>query len=159
MKNYIPEINEVLKSYDYDSKKLINMLQRIQEKIDGRYIPEDVAEYIAKELNITKSNIYEVITFFSAIKENPSGKFLIELCNSTVCTVKKNKEVKSALEKATKTTFGNTSKDNQFTLEYTTCFGACDISPAIRINKILYGNLTVEKVNNIINGLRGEQHE
>ena len=54
MKNYIPEINEVLKSYDYDSKKLINMLQRIQEKIDGRYIPEDVAEYIAKELNISK---------------------------------------------------------------------------------------------------------
>lgn len=153
MTNY-DQIDNVLRSYNYDAKALINILQGIQEVCEGRYISEDTAEYVSEQLGVTKSNIYEVVTFFAALREHPVGEVLIQLCNSTVCKVKKNSEVKKALEETLGIKIGETTKDNKFTLQYTTCFGSCDISPAIRVNKTVYGNLDREKTIAIIEGLK-----
>jgi NADH-quinone oxidoreductase subunit E len=76
-----------------------------------------------------------------------------------VCKVKKNAEVKAALENSLGIKMGETTKDKKFTLQYTTCFGSCDISPAIRVNKTVYGNLDKEKTLAIIEGLRRDQDE
>jgi NADH-quinone oxidoreductase subunit E len=152
-------IQDVLEKYEYDEKALINILQDVQEVSEGRYISEETAAYVSKELAITKRTIYEVITFFAALREYPVGEVLIQLCNSTVCKVKKNAEVKSALEEFLGIKMGETTRDNKFTLEYTTCFGACDVSPAIRINKVVYGNLDREKTLMIMRELKGDHYE
>jgi len=153
MMNYT-QIDRVLKEYAYDSKSLVNILQQVQEICEGRYISEATAEYISEQLHVTKSNIYEVVTFFAALREHPVGEVLIQLCNSPVCKVKKNIEVKQALEEILGVKVGQTTRDNKFTLQYTTCFGACDISPAIRVNKKVYGNMDREKTLTLIDGLR-----
>lgn len=158
MTNYT-QVDRVLKEYAYDSKALVNILQGVQEVSDGRYISEPTAEYVSEQLGVTKSNIYEVVTFFAALREHPVGEVLIQLCNSTVCKVKKNVEVKNALEDILSIKIGETTKDNKFTLQYTTCFGSCDISPAIRVNKTVYGNLDREKTIAIIEGLRRGRDE
>lgn len=158
MANY-DQIDHVLDAYGYDEKALINILQEIQEVCDGRYISEETAAYVSEQLKITKSNIYEVITFYAALREYPVGEILIQLCNSTACKVKKNIEVKHALEESLGIEMGDTTADNKFTLQYTTCFGACDISPAIRVNKEVYGNLDREKTLTIIEDLRRKWHE
>lgn len=158
MTNYT-QVDRVLKEYAYDSKALVNILQGVQEVSDGRYISEPTAEYVSEQLGVTKSNIYEVVTFFAALREHPVGEVLIQLCNSTVCKVKKNVEVKNALEEILSIKIGETTKDNKFTLQYTTCFGSCDISPSIRVNKTVYGNLDREKTIAIIEGLRRGRDE
>jgi NADH-quinone oxidoreductase subunit E len=158
MTNYA-QVDRVLKEYAYDAKALVNILQGVQEVCDGRYISEETAEYVSEQLQVTKSNIYEVVTFFAALREHPVGEVLIQLCNSTVCKVKKNAEVKAALENSLGIKMGETTKDKKFTLQYTTCFGSCDISPAIRVNKTVYGNLDKEKTLAIIEGLRRDQDE
>jgi len=153
------QIDEVLEAYAYDAKKLVNILRDVQDVCEGRYISEAVAAYLSEKLNVTKGNIYEVVTFFAALREEPVGEVLIQLCNSTVCKVKKNAEVKQALEESLGIKMGETTGDNQFTLSYTTCFGACDISPAIRVNKIVHGNLDREKTLRLIEGIRRKQDE
>ena len=45
---------------------------------------------------------------------------------------------------------GETTADNLFTLDYAPCFGACDTSPSVRINKKVYGNLTPDKMKKIL---------
>ena len=50
---------------------------------------------------------------------------------------------------------GETTKDGLFTLEHTSCLGCCEMSPAMRIDDELYGNLTADKLFSIIAGYRG----
>lgn len=57
------QIDEVLEAYAYDAKKLVNILRDVQDVCEGRYISEAVAAYLSKKLNVTKGNIYEVVTF------------------------------------------------------------------------------------------------
>ena len=53
--------------------------------------------------------------------------------------------------------FGQTTPDNMFTLEMTSCLGLCGVAPVIMVNDEYYGNMTPEKVKNLINRLRGEE--
>jgi NADH-quinone oxidoreductase subunit E len=157
--NDYSQIDRVLQNYDYDAKALVNILQEVQDLCEGRCITEATAAYVANKLQVTKANVYEVVTFFAALREHPVGEVLIQLCNSTVCKVKKNIEVQHALEETLGIKMGETTKDKKFTLQYTTCFGACDVSPAIRVNKVVYGRMDREKTQALLASLRGEHCE
>jgi len=98
----------------------------------------------------------EVISFYAALNKTPKGKYHIEMCNSTVCKVNDNYLIEEYLKKSLSIEIGETTQDSLFSLDYAPCFGACDVSPSIRINKRAYGKLTVDKVKKIIDGLRGE---
>ena len=89
------------------------------------------------------------------INQSEKGKYHIEMCDSTVCRVNKKGPIQVYLEKELNISIGETTDDNMFTLDHAPCFGACDSSPSVRINKKVYGKLTVEKMETILNNLRG----
>ncbi len=153
------KVDEILSKFDYDKDSLILMLMDTQDLSDKKFVSEQTARYIAKEINISDNKIYEVLSFFSALNDKPKGKYHIQLCDSTVCRVNKKDIIETYLEETLNISVGQTTKDNLFTLDHTPCFGACDISPAIRINKKVYGNLTVAKVRDILTSLKGASHE
>jgi NADH:ubiquinone oxidoreductase subunit E len=64
--------------------------------------------------------------------------------------VKGTKEVLEAFESALGIKAGQTTSDGAFTLETCECIGACDVSPAVLIDDTVYGNLTPEKVDELI---------
>ena len=81
------------------------------------------------------------------------------MCNSTVCRVNHQAAIKEYLMDALQIEMGETTKDNLFTLDYAPCFGACDTSPSVRINKKVYGKLTVEKMRKIIENLKDVEND
>jgi len=159
MKELYEKIDKVLMKYEYDTVSLIPILMEIQEVSDGNYISKEVAKYISKKLGTSMNSIFEILTFYSALNEKKKGKNIIQLCDSTVCRVNNNYILREVLEEELNIAMGETTEDGLFTLEYSSCFGGCDISPAIRINDIVYGNLNREKISNIISELRGEKGE
>lgn len=152
-------INDILEKHKYDEDSLILILMEVQKISNDKYVSEEVARYIANSINIPHNKIYEVLSFFSALNDEKKGAFHIQLCDSTVCRVNKKDIIEEFIKKELNIKIGETTKDNMFTLEYTPCFGACDISPAFRINKKVYGNLTISKVKGILNDLRGDHFE
>lgn len=150
-------IDEILEKFKFDKTKLLKILLEIQK--ERNYISKEELIYISKRLKIELAKIHEVTSFFSAINTTVKGKFIINLCDSTVCRLNKNNIIKEALEEELKIKFGETTEDGIFSLEFTPCFGACDISPAMKIGDKVYGNLTKEKVIKIVNELRGDNIE
>nr|AIZ97534.1 NAD-reducing hydrogenase large subunit HoxE [Caloranaerobacter ferrireducens] len=71
----------------------------------------------------------------------------------------KYQKVREILERELGIKMGETTEDGEFSLEYTACFGACDISPAFRIDDKVYGNLNETKIKEIINSYRRINHE
>ena len=127
---------------------LMPIMQRAQD-IFG-YLPEEVQNYIAKELDIPVSDIYGVATFYAQFNLEPKGKYIISVCMGTACYVKGSQPVLDKLEEVLEIPAGRTTKDGLFTLNATRCLGACGLAPVIMVNDDVYGRLTPDQIPGII---------
>lgn len=150
----LKRIKNILNVNGNSESNLLAILLEVQSIVTEKYISKDVAKFISNEINVPLSRVYDVITFYSALSDKPRGEHIIQICNSTACKVNKYKTLKEALEEMLGITVGETTEDGKFTLECTPCFGACDISPAFRIGEDFFGNLTEEKIKDIIGSFR-----
>lgn len=150
------QVISILNKYHNKVENLLPILLELQDGFEGYYIPPDTLREIADSLKIPYAQISEVISFYAALNTEKKGKFHIEMCNSTVCRVNENYMVKEYLEEKLGIEVGQVSDDGIYSLDYAPCFGACDVSPSIRINKKAYGKLTIEKLDRIFNKLRSD---
>jgi len=148
-------IEEIKKEQLEEQDLLIYLLHRVQDHYQSHYIPPEVGEMIAEELNVPPSKVYEVLTFYTMFSTKPRGKYIIRVCTSLPCHVPGGREIVQFLKQKLGVDFGETTKDGLFTLEETGCLGLCGVSPVIMINDQYYGDLTVEKVEGIIESLKG----
>lgn len=149
-------IDSILKRYDYDGKKLIPILQTIQEA--EKYLSEDTMRYVAKKLNVPETQIFGVATFYSHFALEAKGKYIIKLCDGTACHVKGSESVKDALKEAIGLTGKEaTSKDMMFTLEVVSCLGACGLAPVIVINDEVFGQVTPDKARQLIADIKAKE--
>ncbi len=130
------------------SELLLMRLKKIQEK-EG-YISEQSVKALSRELGVSGIQIYEVITFYSFLSHKPKGKYVIRVCHSPSCYLKGSTNLFEELEKLLMIKVGGITDDGKFSIEYTSCIGCCNESPAILINNIPYTKLTPEKLSKII---------
>jgi NADH-quinone oxidoreductase E subunit len=133
-------------------KNVIELLQEIQ--IQKGYLPEEEIVKISKELDVPAVELCGVATFYSQFKTNPPGKYKISICRGTACHVKRSDELLRYVEELFELHEGQTSADKKFTLDIVNCLGACAKAPVMMINNEVYGELTKEKVKQIIEGLK-----
>lgn len=150
------QIRYVVQKYEGGEENILAILLELQESSGQNYISEDCAEEVAKELNIPVSKVYDLLTFHSMFSTKPRGKYIIEICKSAPCHVNRSRETVKMFENELGIKMGETTSDKLFTLQYTSCIGACDIAPAVKIGEKVYGNLTEEDVKKIIQEYRGE---
>ena len=151
----ILKVQTIIDIHKNDEHDLLAILLEIQAIVPKQYISEEIVGFLSKELGVSAKRVYEVITFYSALSDKPRGQYIIQICNSTACMVNKYKTLRDVLEKQLCVKVGETTLDKKFTLMYTPCFGACDISPAFRIGEDVYGNLNEKKIKEIIDSYRG----
>jgi len=148
------QIGEIVSKWGNSRDNLIAVLLDAQSKSKQNYLSKEAMQVVSEIMDIHITDVYEVASFYHAISTEPRGRFLIQLCQGTSCTVNKVVNVKDALEAELGIMIGGSTPDGMFTFEYTPCFGACDVSPAMRLNGSVVGNLTAEKIKQIISECR-----
>ena len=113
-------------------------------------IPIEVQKFISKELNVSVSEIYGVVTFYSRFSTEPVGDHLIGVCLGTACYVKGAQKILDELQSALKIKPEETTADGKFTLTATRCLGACGLAPVMMIDDEVYGRLTPDMVPDIL---------
>lgn len=146
----LEKLEEFTNKYGNSPDKLLPILIEMQQASEDKYLSPEIIDIISKKLNLPRSVVYGTATFYSMLRLYPQPKYLIEICHSAPCHVTGAKEIIKAFEEILGIKVGENTKDNLFGLRYVSCFGACDISPAVRINGKVYGNLTPEKVLKLI---------
>lgn len=142
------EVAKIAAAYQNQPEMLMKVVLRVQKVVTA--LSEDVANVIAREMNIPMSKVYSFITFYAMLSVKPRGRYIIRMCKSAPCHVRGAKQVVRAMEKQLGIRMGETTEDGRFTLEYCPCLGICDISPAIMINDKTYGNLNETSVCEVI---------
>ena len=133
-------------------RNLLVLLERTRD-VYG-YIPDDAVMGLADQLGIPVVDVYAAATFYRALPLKPMGKHVVKVCKSVPCYLKHNQPVIEAVERALGIAPGQTSQDGLFSLELVNCIGACDRAPAMMIDDDVFGNLTPERVAEILAGYR-----
>lgn len=132
-------------------EQLIPLLQEIQRR-DG-YLPSEEMSRVATVVGVPVSRVYGVATFYNQFRFVPMGAHVIEVCRGTACHVKQSGTILEHLKRRLKLRADGNSPDDQFTVVSVACLGACSIAPVMRLDGEFYGDLTVEKLDALLDGL------
>ncbi len=146
------EAATIVREIGADQEKVIPLLQEIQKR--HSYLPEDLVEAVAEEIDVPVSDIYGVATFYSQFRFTPMGKHLIKVCKGTACHVQGADLLFSTLQEELHLEGEGTTDDREFTLETVACLGCCSLAPVVMIDGKVYGKLTSAKVKKILKGYR-----
>ncbi len=142
------ELLKIIEAHKDDKGALMPVLQQAQE-VYG-YLPIEVQEIIAKEMDIPLEKVYGVVTFYSQFSLNPKGKYTISVCLGTACYVKGSGDIFNKLSEILGIKGGETTPDGKFSLVDCRCIGACGLAPVLTVNDDVYGRLTVDDVAGIL---------
>jgi NADH-quinone oxidoreductase subunit E len=120
------------------------------------FLNDEALEEAAMLLGMTPLEMEELATFYTFIYREPVGKYVIHMCDSVICWMDGYESIRDYLSRKLGIQMGETTSDGLFTLLPVCCIGYCDRSPAILINRKVYGPLTPEKLDKILEELRTE---
>jgi NADH-quinone oxidoreductase subunit E len=139
---------EAITRHGSSPDELIPILNDINLHIG--YLPDIALAEIGRLLQIPKSKLYSVATFYHMFSMAPRGKHVIQFCESAPCHVVGGREVWQSLQNQLKLKSGETSVDGKWTLVTTSCLGVCAVGPVMIIDGEIFGNVTPDQVADIL---------
>jgi NADH:ubiquinone oxidoreductase subunit E len=127
---------------------LIPVLKDVQD-VTG-YLPLSLQQRIATGLNLSYSEVYGVVTFYSFFRQEPIGRHLIKVCMGTACYVRGNKDLVEHLGRDLDCKLGGTTEDRRFSLDGVRCLGCCGIAPVITVGEDVHREIRVKDVAEIL---------
>jgi formate dehydrogenase subunit gamma len=127
---------------------LLPILHAIQDKLG--YIPADTVSEIAKALNLSRAEVHGVISFYHYFRETPPGKTTIHLCRAESCQAMGGKPLEAHVKNKLGIDYHETTADGEFSLEPVYCLGLCAASPSMQIGEQLYGRVSADLFDGVI---------
>jgi NADH-quinone oxidoreductase E subunit len=146
-------IEKIAQKYPQRRSALLPALFLAQEKYG--YLTKEAMEEVAAILDLHPVQVYEVATFYTMFNKKPVGKFHVQVCGNVSCSLLGAETIIDCLKTKLGINVGETTEDKLFTLTKVECLGSCGTAPMMQINDTYYENLTEEKVDTILNELRG----
>ena len=143
------DIRIIVDKYHHNRSGLIGMLNEIQSRYS--YLPEEALEIVAEETDHSLVDIYGVATFYKSFSLEPRGRHLCSVCVGTACHVRGAQEIAAEFEKQLNIKAGETTGDNEVSLETVNCLGACALGPIVVSDGHYFSNVKTPKVKDIIN--------
>ncbi len=141
-------LRAVIDQHRNDPGALMPILQQAQE-IYG-YLPIEVQQIIAEEMDIPLEKVYGVVTFYAQFSINPKGQYKISVCLGTACYVKGSGDIFNKLQEKLGIASGEITPDGKYSLDACRCIGACGLAPVLTVNEDVYGRLTVDDIDRIL---------
>jgi NADH:ubiquinone oxidoreductase subunit E len=141
-------IDEIISQNRGVPGSVIGVLRECQNTVG--YLPVELIDYIGNGLNLSRSEVFGVASFYALFSLQPKGRNRIKVCMGTACYVKGIKEVITRIENHYRMQPGNTSSDRRYSLEPVRCLGACGLAPVMVVNADTFGNMKPDRVVQIL---------
>lgn len=128
---------------------LLPILHDIQDSIG--FIPSDAVPAIASSLNLSRAEVHGVITFYHHFREEAPGQHIIEVCQAEACQSMNSKALTKHVESSLGVSLGETTSDQKITLLPVYCLGNCACAPSVTIDGEVFGRVTSEKFDKLLN--------
>ena len=143
--------NKIVLNYPSGKKKSAVMaLLYIAQKQNDNWIPLAAMKYIAKFLDISYINVYEVATFYSMYNLKPVGKYFVQICTTTPCMIRGAYKLVDVCKKNISEKENELLSNKNCSWTEVECLGACISAPMAQINDDYYEDLNMKQFENII---------
>jgi formate dehydrogenase subunit gamma len=105
------------------------------------HIPDSVLPLIADALNISRAEMYGIVTFYHDFRRAPAGRHVVKLCRAEACQAMGGPAIADRLRARLAVDFGETSPDGRVSLEAVYCLGLCATAPSAMVDGRLVGRL------------------
>jgi len=142
------QIADILTRYPNTQAALLPVLWLCQER--WGWISTGITRAIAARLGLSPAFIEGVLTFYTMYQLQPPGRYLLQVCSTLSCQLCGTGELVGHLRQRLGIDFGETTPDGRFTLVDVQCLGACGEAPVVQINNDYYTELTVERLDALL---------
>ena len=147
-------VTQVIDSLKDKPGAMLPILHGIQDTLG--YIPKGSVPLIASALNVSRAEVHGVITFYHYFRESPPGKHTIHVCRAESCQSMKGSELEAHAKAKLGIDYHETTQDGNFSLEPVYCLGNCGCSPAVSIDGEVYGRVSPERFDEILDEVRAQ---
>jgi len=149
------QIDAIIEQNGGKGSAILSILQDVQAK--EKYLPKEALEYIGEKLHIPLNKIYRIATFYRAFSLSPRGKHDVCICMGTACHVRGAQRIADQVKLVLDIRPGETTKDQNFTLETVNCLGVCAAGPVVAIDGQYFGKMTSAKVDGTLKKFRSDK--
>lgn len=147
----LADARDIISRYPQSRSALLPMLHLIQS-IDGYVSPNGIA-FCADVLNLDRTSVSAVATFYSQYKRRPNGEYTVGVCTNTLCAVMGGDGIFQRLSEHLGVGHDETTEDGKITLEMIECNAACDFAPVMMINWEFFDNQTPESARKAVDAI------
>lgn len=126
---------------------------RIVQEVNGGYLTRELMDEVADYLGMPPIAVYEVATFYSMYEHKPVGKYKICMCTNISCMLRDVDDLVDYLKEKLGVDVGEVTPDGRFSIKKVECLGACGEAPVAMIGKEYHGNLTRERLDELLESL------
>jgi NADH-quinone oxidoreductase E subunit len=155
---YAVEIKTILSKYPADQKRSAVMpLLYLAQRQDG-YVTKGAMNEIAALLEITPTEVADIVGFYTLYHDEQAGKYRMQVCNDLACALRGADQFLESLCGNLGIQLGETTPDGLVTVEAVKCLAACDRAPMFQVQSTegieYHENMTVDRTLELIEALR-----
>lgn len=153
MKHLIPEFDVLRRRFPagFESSLVLPCIRRIQE--DRGYVDDSDIDGLVDYLKVPRIQIEEVLSYYTQFRRKPVGRWHVETCRNVSCSMCGAERLMAHLEGKLEIGPGETTPDGRVTWSTVECLGSCGTAPVIVVNDKLHGNMSIEKLDALLEGL------
>ena len=148
----IAEVRRLQGLYPDKQGALLPVLHLAQDTFG--YVSLEVEEYVGGLFGISPAHVHEVVTFYTLYFQAPRGRHVVSVCHNLSCHLLGAKGIIEHLERTLGIEVGETTNDGRVTLLSVECLCACEGAPMMQVDDRYEVNLTPDKADRILEGLR-----
>jgi NADH-quinone oxidoreductase subunit E len=139
---------EMITHYPTKRSVLVPTLLYAQDELG--YLTDEIIVELAQRLDLTELEVRNVISYYSMLTTKPRGKYNVQVCTNIACMLRGGEEIFEHCREKLGIDHKGTTEDGLFMLEEVECIGACSWGPAVQVNYDFHENLTIDKMDKLL---------
>jgi len=144
---------EIIQQFGAKPEMLVQILHAFVERYG--FINEEAIRQLASELNLSRAEVHGVVSFYHDFRTTPPGNHVLKICQAESCQAMGSHELTSHAESKLGVSMNGTTSDGNVTLQPVYCLGNCACSPAVMLDNKVYGRVSVDKMDGLIDECGG----
>lgn len=124
------------------------ILQALQREFG--FIPDDAVVLVADALNLTRAEVFGIVTFYHDFRRQPAGRHVLKLCRAEACQSLGGERLAAHGQSRLGVAWGETTADGGVTLEPVFCLGLCASGPAAMLDGRPVGRLDAARLDRLL---------
>jgi NADH:ubiquinone oxidoreductase subunit F (NADH-binding)/NADH:ubiquinone oxidoreductase subunit E len=143
-----PEITALVREHGENPESVVEILRELQSRRSG--LNQEIIEGAARALHLPAEHVYGVGSFYSMLSMTPLPENMLRFCDGPVCWLCGGDGVRKRVDEAL-------AEHSDWKVERTSCLGLCDRAPAVLMSNEQAGPMSLEKVDELRGGWRGQK--